>query len=416
MGINVFPEPSSSGVNYDGGVVANRPANPVTGTTYYNTTGDAIEIYDGTAWKTITQPSGVPTWNTAAGSLGSVSEQTALSGQFTVSATDPEGGAISYSVKDSNPAWLSIGSTSGVLSGTTPSVTVDTVVSFTIRATDGFGFFTDRSFSITVLDAIIVDYVLLAGGGGGGGGESNSAGDGAGGGGAGGYKTGTAYLSKTLHSIEVGSGGAGQAGSPSQGGFGSPGNLSRIHINGTTVGTLTAAGGGGGGGNDGQGQNGGCGGGDSGDASGGGGIGSLGFDGGGAGASRSGGGGGGMSAVGTSASGGGNGGAGVTEPIKSNSIGGGGAGGRGSNVSQVGVGATAFGGGNNGANGTTNTGGGGGGGQSGPNNGGSGGSGRVILKTLTQASATTGSPTITTSGSYYIYDFTASGSITWSQE
>jgi hypothetical protein len=45
--------------------------------------------------------------------------------------------------------------------------------------------------------------------------------------------------------------------------------------------------------------------------------------------------------------------------------------------------------------------------------GGSGGSGVVILKSLNQARVTTGSPTTSTSGGYYIYTFTGSGSITF---
>jgi len=48
-----------------------------------------------------------------------------------------------------------------------------------------------------------------------------------------------------------------------------------------------------------------------------------------------------------------------------------------------------------------------------PQLGGNGGSGVVILRTLETASATTGSPTVTTDGSYNIYTFTASGSITF---
>ena len=60
-----------------------------------------------------------------------------------------------------------------------------------------------------------------------------------------------------------------------------------------------------------------------------------------------------------------------------------------------------------GGSGTVNTGGGGGGGDS--NGGGTGGSGVVIIRysdSLDLASATTGSPTVTTSGGFRIYTFT----------
>jgi hypothetical protein len=81
----------------------------------------------------------------------------------------------------------------------------------------------------------------------------------------------------------------------------------------------------------------------------------------------------------------------------------------------VGSGGTG-GGGAAGVAGTANTGGGGGGGNAGEANyGGTGGSGVVILRVLTANIAnyyvaTTGSPTITTSGSYTVYTFTGSGS------
>jgi len=45
--------------------------------------------------------------------------------------------------------------------------------------------------------------------------------------------------------------------------------------------------------------------------------------------------------------------------------------------------------------------------------GGNGGSGVVIIRSLNTAAATTGAPTQTTDGSYKIYTFTASGSITF---
>jgi hypothetical protein len=43
--------------------------------------------------------------------------------------------------------------------------------------------------------------------------------------------------------------------------------------------------------------------------------------------------------------------------------------------------------------------------------GGAGGSGIVIIRSLSLAAATTGSPTIAASGQYIIYTFTSSGSI-----
>jgi hypothetical protein len=46
-------------------------------------------------------------------------------------------------------------------------------------------------------------------------------------------------------------------------------------------------------------------------------------------------------------------------------------------------------------------------------NGGAGGSGIVIIKTLSTATATAGSPTVTTDGAYKIYTFNSSGSITF---
>lgn len=303
---------------------------------------------------------------------------------------------------------------------TTGQLTAGASYTFTVKTTNANGTSLESSPTNSVIarEAASVEYVVIGGGGGAGGGESG-AGDGGGGGGAGGYTTGTLNLARGVaYTIEIGAGGAGTAGGVSAS-FGASGGLSRIQNGGTTVGSLSMPGGGGGGANDGFGQNGGCGGGASGDT-GTFGFGSNGGNGGAGGGNRSGGGGGGATANGASTTGGGNGGAGTTEPIKSLSIGGGGGGAGGGGVTGRGTGTN--GGGNGGFNlgeagssGSANTGGGGGGGHSsnGGGAGGAGGSGVVILKSLTQASATTGSPVATTSGSFYIYQFNNVGSITY---
>jgi len=64
-----------------------------------------------------------------------------------------------------------------------------------------------------------------------------------------------------------------------------------------------------------------------------------------------------------------------------------------------------------GANGEANTGSGGGGVSLG--GGGNGGSGVVIVRSSVEATSTTGSPSVTTDGAFFIYTFTGSGSITF---
>lgn len=103
-----------------------------------------------------------PNWVTASGSLGSVFEGTSAS--FTVSATDPDTGAITYSVvSGSLPTGLSLNSSTGAITGTAPSVASDTAYSFTIRATDAATNYADRAFSITVLNNVAPSWVTPAG-------------------------------------------------------------------------------------------------------------------------------------------------------------------------------------------------------------------------------------------------------------
>jgi len=270
-----------------------------------------------------------------------------------------------------------------------------------------------------------IDFLVVAGGGGGS----------FGGGGAGGYRTSTQSASiGTVITVTVGDGGASLTGSEFRSQRGNSGSNSSI--SGTGLTTITSAGGGGGGGRSDSvptGANGGSGGGagcfsdgSSGVASGGTGntpstSPSQGNNGGTGehvgGISSSGGGGGGASANGSNYSGnnGGAGGNGTASSITGSSVtraggggackaGGGGTGGGGAGGTNAG-----------GTSGTANTGGGGGGSETEPNYfTGAGGKGVVILSvpTASYSSTTTGSPTVTTSGSNTILQFNGSGSYT----
>jgi hypothetical protein len=282
-----------------------------------------------------------------------------------------------------------------------------------------------------------IDFLVVAGGAGGGGSQFHS-----GGGGAGGYRTSTQTVSSgTVITVTVGDGGTAGGSNSNRGS-----NGSNSSISGSGLTTITSTGGGGGGsGNDAPNKDGASGG--SGGGAGGGtpvaGVGGAGNtpstspsqgNNGGAMvyvANYGSGGGGGASAVGVNGSGtnGGNGGAGTASSITGSSVtrAGGGGGGIYPSGTSAGSGGTGGGGagglGGTGVNavaGTVNTGGGGGGGANSQNPApagvlsGSGGKGVVILSvpTANYSSTTTGSPTVTTSGSNTIMVFNGSGSYT----
>jgi hypothetical protein len=273
-----------------------------------------------------------------------------------------------------------------------------------------------------------VDFLVIAGGGSGASSSNAGNSEGGGGGGAGGYRTSTQSVSiGTVITVTVGDGGA-SVGSSNI--IGNDGSNSSISGSGLT--TITSTGGGGGGNTGTNGRSGGSGGGGGASPSAGsGGSGntpntspSQGNNGGNGSNSSRAGGGGGAGAVGVNAtpSLAGNGGAGTASSITGSSItraGGGGGG----NYETVNKGIGGAGGGGNGGyidsgggaggNGTTNTGS-GGGGTGFSTSSGSGGKGVVILSvpTANYSSTTTGSPTVTTSGSNTILQFNGSGSYT----
>jgi hypothetical protein len=92
------------------------------------------------------QYSGTPAWSTAAGTLGTGYETSAVSS--TVAATSDS--AVTYSVVSGTlPSGVTINA-SGTISGTSPLVGGSTTYTFTVRATDAENQDTDRSFSLTI--------------------------------------------------------------------------------------------------------------------------------------------------------------------------------------------------------------------------------------------------------------------------
>jgi hypothetical protein len=306
-------------------------------------------------------------------------------------------------------------------------------------ATQGWIPTVDDNVTLETIQPYSVDFLVIAGGGGGG--ASQGGAGGAGGyrnsystetsGGGGSSETSLTFNSTTVYTITVGAGGTGGVNYPDDNGDEGI-NGSNSSISGSGLSTITSTGGGYGGGgsnaagsaNGASGGSGGAGGGRGG-KTGGSGTANQGYAGGNsatgdAGGTSHGGGGGSASAVGSNASttSGGNGANGLASSITGTSVtrAGGGAGGGAQGAGTVGTGCGGSAGISsvqNATNATANLGGGGSGGG-GSAFGSNGGSGVVILRMATDnySGITTGSPTVTTSGTDTILVFNASGTYT----
>lgn len=432
------------------------PASPTDGMVWWDSTSGIPYIYydDGTTsqWVTFAMgPSGSNGTNGTNGTDGvAVYPQNIQSGNYTLALSDagkhiyssntsaqtitiPTNASVAFPIGSVvtivNMGTTKIGlSVSGVSIIPTGSITAlssaqipsGTSVQLMKTATNTW----NAIFGTVALNVATASYLIVGGGGSGG---SNNTNMGTGGGGAGGLLSGTSALATgTTYTITVGAGGATQSGNAN----GNSGSASSAL-------SITASGGGGGSGvSTGAGVAGASGGGGSGSfaagtTAGGAGTSGQGFAGGGGQNSTSdaeaqvGGGGGGSAGAGAAGAGisGGNGGAGAANSITGTSVNYAGGGGGGKRMAGTAGTGGVGGGGNGGADangsaGAANRGGGGGGAGTGGSNifrtGGAGGSGVVILSIPTgdYSGITTGSPTVTTSGSNTILQFNSSGSYT----
>jgi hypothetical protein len=432
---------SGSGGGSGGGVTAyaNYAALPTSGNSEgdlgFTQDTDALYVWDGTAWDRVDSGDESPVILTdppATHDLNAGGGTTSLS----MTAQDPEGFDIVYGIayktaNNARPTQLGADTTINQSTGTytfTPSTNTAHSGTFKARlsASDGANV-TTRFVDVELDFSMDLQYLAVAGGGGGGGVG------GAGGGGGGMLEQTIASTDRgRTYTITVGTGGTGGNGWYVGGTAGTDSIISATGTSGWT--TVTAKGGGQGGSNGGGGGNGGSGGGASHSDAGGASVYSAGtgvypgstyldqarqgYDGGSAGV-HYGAGGGGAGGVGANANQGA-GGIGAQSSITGTAVyyagGAGGGGGTAGTSDYGGTSSGGLGGGGDGGisstAGTDGLGGGGGGGARGYGNvGKDGGDGVVIIRTTATALSTTGSPTVTTDGSYNIYSFTANGTI-----
>ena len=103
---------------------------------------------------------GSPSWSTASGAIYSTSlyENELLVSNTALVATDPDGSTVTYSVTSGSlPSGISL-SSSGVLTGTAPTLATDTTYNFTVTASDPALNSTSRAFNIQVLNDTSLDY------------------------------------------------------------------------------------------------------------------------------------------------------------------------------------------------------------------------------------------------------------------
>jgi hypothetical protein len=157
------------------GVVTNADVSTRISSTQMTGTFPTSISTEGTYGVVVTNPSGLsatldnsltvdgnPVWTTASGSLGSFVEQTAMT--TTIAGTEDGSAISSFTIASGTlPSGVTLNSSTGVISGTTPAVSGDTVYSFTVTAKDAENQITNRSFTLTVANNNAPVWVTSAG-------------------------------------------------------------------------------------------------------------------------------------------------------------------------------------------------------------------------------------------------------------
>ena len=103
-----------------------------------------------------------PIWNTSAGSIGTFPADIAITSQLSASAVSPATTVTYLLLSGSFPPGLVMNS-AGLITGTPNLVTVDTVSTFTIRATDNLSNIRDRTFSMQISGVAIPEFTTPSG-------------------------------------------------------------------------------------------------------------------------------------------------------------------------------------------------------------------------------------------------------------
>ena len=96
---------------------------------------------------------GIPNFTSHSAGATVIDDDEGASVSVTIVASETDGGTITYSISSGAlPSGVTLNTSTGVISGTLPTVSTDTNYNFTVSATDDENQSNSRSFTITVRD------------------------------------------------------------------------------------------------------------------------------------------------------------------------------------------------------------------------------------------------------------------------